>query len=203
MSVRIRGDGHRRSGAFHQSVLLRLAYRLVLAAALAGAMSVCGMGSAIAAEPTAATTSAQSPGSATQRPLYLEIVPAETAGDDRILPADLVEAMARETLSGLKRAVITLDVGQTPPDRVQVLRIMVLTSRHQDETGSVYTAAATTSLFTTPRRGQAVDALRYQGMQQELVTSGNADDARRRLREHFKTDLARRVSDAMAALPGD
>lgn len=148
--------------------------------------------------PVWAASTSSNDDNAAKRPLYLEIIgPKEGAP---ALTNDLVEAMAREALAGRQQPAITVNAHADLPAGVRVLRIMVLLSKHVDTTGTVYAAAANTTLFATPTPSERANALYYQGMQQTLATGPAASIAEAALRRQFKSDLLARLGDALDRL---
>lgn len=131
-----------------------------------------------------------------ERPVYLDILPVADA-ENSILPDDDVVAMAREALSGARKATIRMG-GQTLPANVRVLRIMYIVHQQPEEDGMTLAASASTELLRTQAGDDGVMQTYsiYNGLQQTLVQGPNLERARAQLRGAFRKELQARIASA-------
>lgn len=156
-------------------------------------LAVLVAGVASAATPSAA---ADNGASAAERPIYLDVVPVAGA-ENKVLPAGVVVAMARQTLSSAHQAVIQLH-GQHLPPGVRVLRILYIVHEQSGSDGTTLAASASTALLRTAAdsAGGTQTYSLYSGMQQTLVQGPDKSDTISSLRAHFKQELQDRIASA-------
>jgi len=140
---------------------------------------------------------AQSPQSAQQRPVYLDIRPVANPNHSS-LSDDLIADMARDKLASMNRSAIVMGDKTLPPG-VYVLRILYIVHRQPGSDEVTLSASASTQLLRTDDRDHdsVVQTYSiYNGLQQVLVQGSDEQKTSARLRDAFKRQLKARISAA-------
>ncbi|GAB3670183.1 hypothetical protein [Salinisphaera aquimarina] len=140
---------------------------------------------------------AQSPQSAQQRPVYLDIRPVANPNHSS-LSDDLIADMARDKLASMNRSAIVMGDKTLPPG-VYVLRILYIVHRQPGSDEVTLSASASTQLLRTDDRdhdGVVQTYSIYNGLQQVLVQGSDEQKTSARLRDAFKRQLKARISAA-------